>query len=135
MLQYRDDGFLPEAVSQLSGAPRGFWSHGDQEFFTIDDMVRLFDITEVNKSASAFNVEKLAWLNQQHMMRAPAARIVTPLRWQLERLGIQANDDAKLEQIVLAQRERSKTLREMAENSVFFSAHRPLTKTRECVST
>jgi glutamyl-tRNA synthetase len=96
------------------------WSHGDQEFFTIDDMVRLFDITEVNKSASAFNAEKLAWLNQQHMMRAPAARIVTPLRWQLERLGIQANDDAKLEQIVLAQRERSKTLREMAENSVFF---------------
>jgi glutamyl-tRNA synthetase len=118
VLQYRDDGFLPEAV--LNYLVRLGWSHGDQEFFTIDDMVRLFDITEVNKSASAFNVEKLAWLNQQHMMRAPAARIVTPLRWQLERLGIQANDDAKLEQIVLAQRERSKTLREMAENSVFF---------------
>ena len=35
-------------------------------------MIRLFDIADVNKSASAFNVEKLAWLNQQHMMRAPA---------------------------------------------------------------
>jgi glutamyl-tRNA synthetase len=118
VLQYRDDGFLPEAV--LNYLVRLGWSHGDQEFFTIDDMVRLFDITEVNKSASAFNVEKLSWLNQQHMMRAPAARIVAPLRWQLERLGIVANDDAKLEQIVLAQRERSKTLREMADNSAFF---------------
>src|ERR1700691_1571139 len=78
VLQYRDDGYLPEAV--LNYLVRLGWSHGDQEFFTIDDMVRLFDITEVNKSASAFNVEKLAWLNQQHMMRAPAARIVTPLR-------------------------------------------------------
>jgi glutamyl-tRNA synthetase len=96
------------------------WSHGDQEFFTVDEMVRLFDITEVNKSASAFNVEKLAWLNQQHIMRALPARIVPPLRWQLERHGVQANDDAQLEQIVLAQRERSKTLREMADNSVFF---------------
>jgi glutamyl-tRNA synthetase len=118
VLQYRDDGFLPEAL--LNYLVRLGWSHGDQEFFTIDDMVRLFDIADVNKSASAFNVEKLAWLNQQHIMRSAAARIVPPLRWQLERQGVQADDDAQLEQIVLAQRERSKTLREMAENSVFF---------------
>jgi glutamyl-tRNA synthetase len=118
VLQYRDDGFLPEAV--LNYLVRLGWSHGDQEFFSIDDMVRLFDITDVNKSASAFNVEKLAWLNQQHIMRSPAARIVPSLRWQLERQGVQATDDAQLEQIVLAQRERSKTLREMADNSVFF---------------
>src|ERR1700683_2103560 len=118
VLQYRDDGFLPEAV--LNYLVRLGWSYGDQEIFTIEEMVRLFDITEVNKSASAFNVEKLAWLNQQHMMRAPAARIVTPLRWQLNREGIEANDDAQLEQIVLAQRERAKTVREMAVNSLFF---------------
>jgi glutamyl-tRNA synthetase len=118
VLQYRDDGFLPEAV--LNYLVRLGWSHGDQEYFTIEDMVRLFDIADVNKSASAFNVEKLSWLNQQHMMRTPAARIVAPLRWQFERQGIQADDDAQLERIVLAQRERSKTLREMADNSVFF---------------
>ena len=82
--------------------------------------MRLFDIADVNKSASAFNVEKLAWLNQQHMMRAPAARIVPVLRWHLEREGIQAADEAQLEQIVLSQRERAKTVREMALNSVFF---------------
>ncbi len=118
VLQYRDEGFLPEAV--LNYLVRLGWSHGDQEIFSIEEMIRLFDIADVNKSASAFNVEKLTWLNQQHMMRAPASRIVPVLRWHLEREGIQAADEAQLEQIVLAQRERAKTVREMAVNSVFF---------------
>jgi glutamyl-tRNA synthetase len=118
VLQYRDEGFLPEAV--LNYLVRLGWSHGDQEIFSIEEMIRLFDITDVNKSASAFNVEKLTWLNQQHMMRAPPSRIVPVLRWHLDREGVQAADEAQLEQIVLAQRERAKTVREMAVNSVFF---------------
>src|SRR5580692_10088135 len=118
VLQYRDDGFLPEAV--LNYLARLGWSHGDQEIFTIEEMIRLFDVADVNKSASAFNFEKLAWLNQQHMVRAPAARIVPLLRWHLDREGIQAGNDAQLEQIVVVQRERAKTVREMALNSVFF---------------
>jgi glutamyl-tRNA synthetase len=118
VLQYRDDGFLPDAV--LNYLVRLGWSHGDQEFFTIEEMVRLFDIVEVNKSASTFDVNKLTWLNQQHMMRTPASRIVPVLRWQVERDGLHAHNDAQLEQIVLAQRERTKTLREMAANSAFF---------------
>jgi glutamyl-tRNA synthetase len=118
VLQYRDEGFLPEAV--LNYLVRLGWSHGDQEFFSIEEMIRLFDIADVNKSASAFNVDKLTWLNQQHMMRAPATRIVPVLRWHLEREGIQASNDAPLEQIVLSQRERAKTVREMALASVFF---------------
>jgi glutamyl-tRNA synthetase len=118
VLQYRDDGFLPEAV--LNYLARLGWSHGDQEIFTLEEMIRLFDIADVNKSASAFNFEKLAWLNQQHMMRVPAARIVPVLRWHLDREGIQAGNDAQLEQIVIVQRERAKTVREMALNSVFF---------------
>jgi glutamyl-tRNA synthetase len=118
VLQYRDEGYLPEAV--LNYLVRLGWSHGDQEIFSIDEMVRFFDIADVNKSASAFDVEKLAWLNQQHMMRAPAARVAAVLRWHLERDGIQADDGAQLEQIVLAQRERAKTVKEMAANSLFF---------------
>ena len=118
VLQYRDAGFLPEAV--LNYLVRLGWSYGDQEIFTIEEMVRLFDIRDVNKSASAFDAEKLAWLNQQHMMRAPAARIVPVLRSQLDREGIQTSNDAQLEEIVLAQRERAKTVREMALNSTFF---------------
>jgi glutamyl-tRNA synthetase len=118
VLQYRDEGFLPEAV--LNYLVRLGWSHGDQEFFSLEDMIRLFDIADVNKSASAFNIDKLSWLNQQHMMKAPPARIVPVLRWHLDREGIQAANDAQLEQIIISQRERAKTVREMALNSVFF---------------
>jgi glutamyl-tRNA synthetase len=109
---------LPEAV--LNYLVRLGWSHGDQEIFTVEEMIRLFDISDVNKSASAFDAEKLAWLNQQHMMRVPASRIVPVLRWHLEREGVQASNEAQLEQIVLAQRERAKTVRQMAVNSAFF---------------
>jgi len=118
VLQYRDEGYLPEAV--LNYLVRLGWSHGDQEIFSIDEMIRLFDIADVNKSASAFNVDKLTWLNQQHMMRSPPARIVPLLRWHLDREGIQAANEAQLEHIVLSQRERAKTVHEMALNSVFF---------------
>ena len=118
VLQYRDEGFLPEAV--LNYLARLGWSHGDQEIFSVEEMIRLFDIADVNKSASAFNGEKLAWLNQQHMMHAPAARLVEPLRWHLQQAGVDAQNEAQLEQIVVAQRERAKTLKEMSANSVFF---------------
>jgi glutamyl-tRNA synthetase len=118
VLQYRDEGYLPEAL--LNYLVRLGWSHGDQEIFTVEEMIRLFDIADVNKSASAFNAEKLAWLNQQHMMHAPVARLTAPLRWQLERQGIDSDDEEKLAKIVLAQRERAKTMKEMAENSLFF---------------
>jgi glutamyl-tRNA synthetase len=118
VLQYRDEGFLPEAV--LNYLVRLGWSHGDQEIFTTEEMVRLFDIGDVNKSASAFNSEKLAWLNQQHMMRATPSRLASPLRWQLARDGIEARDEAQIESIVVVQRERAKTMKEMAASSAFF---------------
>jgi glutamyl-tRNA synthetase len=118
VLQYRDEGFLPEAL--LNYLVRLGWSHGDQEIFSIEEMIALFDIEDVNKSASAFNADKLSWLNQQHMMRAPAERLVPALRWQLERLGLRPVDTGQLERIVIAQRERAKTMKEMAANSVFF---------------
>ena len=118
VLDYRDAGFLPEAL--LNYLARLGWSHGDQEIFSIEDMIRWFDIANVNKSASAFNGEKLAWVNQQHMMHAPAARLVDPLRWHLEREGVSIADNSQLEPIVVAQRERAKTIKDMAVNSVFF---------------
>ena len=118
VLAYREEGYLPEAL--LNYLARLGWSHGDQEIFTLEEMTALFDITDVNKSASAINPDKLAWINQQHLMRLPPAKVVPELRWQLERLGVTGADDATLEAVILAQRERSKTLKEMAEASRFF---------------
>ncbi|HVY24666.1 MAG TPA: glutamate--tRNA ligase [Steroidobacteraceae bacterium] len=118
VLQYQEEGYLPEAL--LNYLVRLGWSHGDQEVFTMDEMIALFDINNVNKSASAFNPEKLLWLNQQHIMKASASALAHGLRDQFSRRGIDVDDQSLLEAIANAQRERAKTLKEMAQNSVFF---------------
>jgi glutamyl-tRNA synthetase len=118
VLQYEEEGYLPEAL--LNYLVRLGWSHGDQEFFNRQEMIAAFDIHDVNKAASAFNPEKLLWLNQQHMMRADPATLVPYLREQLRCIGVDSGDQPLLEGVILAQRERAKTLKEMAHNSRFF---------------
>jgi len=118
VLAYREEGYLPEAL--LNYLARLGWSHGDQEIFTLEEMTALFDIADVNKSASAINPDKLAWINQQHLMRLPPAKVVPELRWQLDRLRVAGSPDSMLDAVVLAQRERCKTLKEMAAASRFF---------------
>jgi glutamyl-tRNA synthetase len=118
VLQYEEEGYLPDAL--LNYLVRLGWSHGDQEVFTREEMIAAFDIHDVNKAASAFNPEKLLWLNQQHMVRSPPMALVPHLRAQLRRLGLDSDDEVLLEGVIVAQRERAKTLKEMAENSRFF---------------
>jgi len=118
VLYYREEGYLPEAL--LNYLARLGWSHGDQEIFTLDEMRALFDIADVNKSASAINPDKLAWINQQHLMRLPPSKLAPELRRQLERLGVAIGEGTHLEAVIVAQRERSKTLKEMAVASRFF---------------
>jgi len=118
VLQYREEGYLPEAL--LNYLVRLGWSHGDQEIFSLQELTQLFDIGAVNKAASAFNPEKLLWVNQQHMMRAPLPYLAGILREQLQRLGIETQDQNLLEGIVAGQRERAKTMKEMAESSRYF---------------
>jgi glutamyl-tRNA synthetase len=118
VLQYEEEGYLPEAL--LNYLVRLGWSHGDQEVFTREEMIAAFDIHDVNKAASAFNPEKLLWLNQQHMVRAEPSSLVPHLRAQLRRLGVDSDDQKLLEGVIVAQRERAKTLKEMAQNSRFF---------------
>ncbi len=120
VLQYRDEGFLPEAL--LNYLVRLGWSHGDQEVFSLEEMTQLFDIADVNKAASAFNPDKLLWLNQQHIMRSSPAALVPHLKFQLAALGIDVNDDDRIAAVARAQQERARTLKEMAQNSVFFFA-------------
>jgi len=118
VLEYQEQGYLPEAL--LNYLVRLGWSHGDQEFFTIAEMISAFDVRDINKSASALNPDKMLWLNQQHLVRTEPAKVVPHLQWHLRRIGIESQDQALLEGIVVAQRERAKTLKEMAENSRFF---------------
>lgn len=118
VLQYRDEGYLPEAL--LNYLVRLGWSHGDQEIFSVDEMVAKFDLAEVNKSASAFNPDKLLWLNQHYIKELDPGRVAEGLAWHLGRLGIDVAAGPVLAELVMAQRERAKTLAEMAANSRFF---------------
>lgn len=118
VMQYRDEGFLPEAL--LNYLVRLGWSHGDQELFSREEMIELFDIKDVNRTASAFNTEKLLWINQQYIMNAKPERLVEPLAQQLKTLGYDVDNGPDLIEIVKTQQERAKTLKEMAEKSSLF---------------
>jgi glutamyl-tRNA synthetase len=118
VLQYQEEGYLPTAL--LNYLVRLGWSHGDQEVFTKDEMIAAFDLEHVGKSASAFNADKLLWLNQQHMMRAPLDVLAEALRMQLRRLDIDCSNPQLLQGVVAAQRERTKTFKEMALSSLYF---------------
>ncbi|MBK9252444.1 MAG: glutamate--tRNA ligase [Proteobacteria bacterium] len=118
VLEYQKEGYLPDAL--LNYLVRLGWSHGDQEVFTREEMIAAFDIAHVGKAASAFNPEKLMWLNQQHIMKAPRATLVAALREQLAMPGVTDADDALCGGVVEALRERAKTMKEMASASLFF---------------
>lgn len=117
VLQYRDEGYLPEAL--LNYLVRLGWSHGDQEIFSLDEMVDLFDIPAINHSASTFNPDKLLWLNHHHLMHADPLHVAHHLRWHLGQLGVDPAQGPDLVAVVKAQRERNKTLVEMANASLF----------------
>lgn len=113
--EYRAQGYLPAAM--LNYLVRLGWSHGDQEIFSVDEMVRLFDIADVNQSASAFNPEKLRWVNQQHIIAAPTVRLGQELVPHLEALGLGLASGPDPVQVAEAFHERAETLGQMAESA------------------
>jgi glutamyl-tRNA synthetase len=118
VMEYRNQGILPEAL--LNYLVRLGWSYGDEELFTLDQMVELFAIEDVNKSASAFSTEKLLWINQHHIKQSEPARIARLLSPLMGELGIDPAEGPDLVEVVRQQQERAKTLVEMAEISAFF---------------
>ena len=118
VMQYRDDGYLPQAV--LNYLVRLGWSHRDQEIFSLAEMIEHFSLDAVNKAASAFNTEKLNWLNQHYMKTQPASEVAGYLAWHFADQGIDYRTGPSLEQIITVQADRVKTLKEMAAISRYF---------------
>ena len=118
VMQYRDDGYLPEAL--INYLVRLGWGHGNQEIFTLDEMIEYFSLEAISKSASAFNTEKLLWVNSQYMKSLPPERVAEELKWHMDNQKIDISKGPSLTDLVLAQRERCKTLKEMAEVSRYF---------------
>ncbi len=118
VMQFHDDGYLPESL--LNYLVRLGWSHGDQEIFSREEMIALFDVHRVNNSPAAFNFEKLDWLNQHYLKTKNSQELILPFVEQLARHNIRAIDDAQLSAVIALQADRVKTLREMAEKSRYF---------------
>jgi glutamyl-tRNA synthetase len=118
VLQYREEGFVKEAL--LNYLIRLGWSHGDLEIFSLEDMIRLFDVRDINRAAAAFNSEKLLWLNRHYIKTMEPREIIPSLSYHLTQLGIDHGSESKLEDVVVALRERSSTMKEMADKSRCF---------------
>ncbi len=118
LLNYREEGYLPEAL--LNYLVRLGWSHGDQEIFSIEEMTELFELDDINKSASSINPDKLLWLNQHYIKEGDPEHVARHLAWHMQRLGIDTANGPPLSAVVTALAERSKTLLEMAQSSRYF---------------
>jgi glutamyl-tRNA synthetase len=118
VMQYREDGYLPEAL--LNYLVRLGWSHGDSEIFSLQEMISLFDISDVNKAASVFNQDKLSWLNQHYIKEMKPEEVARYLSHHLGERGIDPTSGPDLIEVAKVQHERAKTWVEMAQISEFF---------------
>jgi glutamyl-tRNA synthetase len=115
---YRDMGYLPHAV--LNYLVRLGWSFGDQEFFTIEELVAKFNINNLGRSAGVFNPEKLTALNADHIKAMPPEKLASHLIPFLKQKGYPAKEGNYLNSVIATLNTRSKTLIEMAENASFY---------------
>ena len=118
LMTYRDAGFLPKAL--LNYIVRLGWSHGDQEIFSVDEMIKLFEVKNINKSSASFNQEKLDWINQSYIKTTEINELVSELEWHLNQLSIDLSDGPDIKEVIEALRDRSKSLVDMAKNCVMF---------------
>ena len=118
VMAYREKGFLPKAL--LNYIVRLGWSHGDQEVFSLEEMIDLFDLDNISKAPASFNQEKLVWLNQFYIKSTDISELIQHLQWHLEQRLIDVNSGPRIEDVVESLRDRSKTLVEMADSCIMF---------------
>jgi glutamyl-tRNA synthetase len=114
VMQYRDDGYLKEAV--INYLVRLGWSHGDQEVFTPEEMIELFDIDGINKSSSSLSVEKLQWLNQHYMKQMTAQELAQELQFYIQQVNLDINNGPEIVDVMKVYQERCSTLVELVED-------------------
>ncbi|HEX4883684.1 MAG TPA: glutamate--tRNA ligase, partial [Casimicrobiaceae bacterium] len=118
VLQYRDEGYLPDAV--VNYLARLGWAHGDDEIFTREQFLAWFDLDGLSSSPGRFDPDKLRWVNQEHVKRAPAAELGERLRPFLADAGYEVGAGPAPADVADLLRERSATLVEMAQAAAYF---------------
>jgi len=117
VMQYDDDGFLPEAL--FNYLARLGWSHGDDERFTREQLVKWFDLAHVNRAPAQYNLDKLLWLNGEYMKEAADVRLAQLVAPRIERLnGVIAGP--ALPAVCALLKDRARTLNELAEHAMLF---------------
>ncbi len=115
---YRDMGYLPEAM--INYLVRLGWSHGDQEFFTRDELIEVFDLASIGRSAGIFDMDKLQALNAEHIMAASPRDLVVPLKPFMDNAGVEIEAGDYIDQVIETLQPRSKTLADMAAAALFY---------------
>jgi len=123
VMQYRDEGYLPHAL--LNYLVRLGWSHGDQEIFSIPEMIELFKIEDVNSKASRLDPTKLNWINSHYLKTDAPEEVAKHLQWHMEQAGYDLTKGPALADVVIALRDRVDTLKQMAERAAVW--YQPLT--------
>ncbi|MCD6526241.1 MAG: glutamate--tRNA ligase [Desulfuromonas sp.] len=118
VMAYREMGYLPEAL--VNYLVRLGWSFGDEEIFSMDDLVEKFTLDNVGRSAGVFNPDKLLWLNEHYIKTGDPQQLGTLLEEYLQQLGFQVPADIDLAEVVKTLQDRSKTMVEMAEKAAFY---------------
>ncbi|MGX9417143.1 glutamate--tRNA ligase [Vibrio sp. WJH972] len=118
VMQYRDEGYLPEALKNY--LVRLGWSHGDQEIFSEAEMIELFSLETISKSASAFNTDKLLWLNNHYIKTSDPKHVAKHLAWHYENQGIDVTNGPQVTDVIQLVGERCNTLVELAHQSRYF---------------
>ncbi|MBI3820605.1 MAG: glutamate--tRNA ligase [Planctomycetes bacterium] len=117
VLQYRDEGYLPEAL--LNYLARLGWSSGDQEVFTIDELIQKFDWVDCGHNAGVFNPEKLRWVNAEHLKKRSPKEMGDLIEPRFRARGFDAGSRERLDSIAVLFRERARTLLELEESAAF----------------
>lgn len=115
VMAWREQGYLPDAM--INYLARLGWSHGDQEVFSREELIELFDIADVNHKASRFDTQKLNWLNQHYLREGDSEQVRAELVWHLQRAGLRPEDGPPLDDLISVQAERVETLVELVERS------------------
>lgn len=118
VMQYREEGYLPQAV--LNYLVRLGWSHGDQEVFSVAEMIELFDASNISKSPAIFSTDKLLWLNQHYIKTLPAGELIAALGYYLRQAELDVSEGPDFAAVLEPLRERAKTLWDLVEGCRYF---------------
>ena len=130
-MDYAANGYLPEAM--LNYLARLGWSHGDEELFSIDQMVAWFDGSHLSKSPAQWDAAKLTWVNAHYIKQADDGRLAGLVAAQLAGRGVVAPLDERLNAMCALFKDRCNTTVELADWLQMYFA--PVSPTAEDLAT